>query len=63
MEAHRNAFVTNGLLMQSMKTRFALKAAIDDVHRELDDRLSRLNLSDPAEYALFLKIQARAVPR
>lgn len=45
-----------------MKTRFALKDATDDVHRELDDRLSRLDLSDAADYARFLKIHARAVP-
>ena len=45
-----------------MTTRFALKAATDDVHRELDDRLSRLNLSEPADYRRFLRIQARAVP-
>lgn len=45
-----------------MKTRFALKAATDDVHRELDELLSRLDLSDAADYARFLKIQGRAVP-
>lgn len=45
-----------------MKTRFALRAATDDVHRELDDLLSQLDLSDPADYATFLKVQARAVP-
>lgn len=45
-----------------MTTRFALKAATDDVHRELDDRLSRLDLSEPADYRRFLRIHARAVP-
>ena len=45
-----------------MTTRFALKAATDDVHRELDGRLSKLNLSSRADYCRFLQIQARAVP-
>ena len=45
-----------------MKTRFALRAATDDLHRELDTRLSRLNLSEPADYRQFLKFQARSLP-
>src|SRR5690348_326497 len=46
----------------SMKTRFALKAATDDVHRELDERLSRLDLARPDDYRQFLRVQARTVP-
>jgi heme oxygenase len=45
-----------------MKTRFALKAATDDVHRELDERLSRLDLARPEDYRRFLHVQARTVP-
>src|SRR5690349_21222747 len=45
-----------------MTTRLALRAATDDVHRELDDRLSRLDLTQPADYRRFLRIHARAVP-
>ena len=45
-----------------MKTRFALKAATDDVHRELDDRLSRLDLARAEDYRQFLHVQARTVP-
>lgn len=45
-----------------MTTRIALKAATDDVHRELDDRLSRLDLQERADYRRFLQIHARAVP-
>jgi heme oxygenase len=45
-----------------MTTRFALRAATDDIHRELDDRLSRLDLSEAADYRRFLRIHARAVP-
>ena len=45
-----------------MTTRLALKAATDDVHRELDDRLSRLDLRKPADYRRFLHVHARAVP-
>ena len=43
-------------------TRFALKAATDDVHRELDDRLSRLNLAEASDYRRFLSFHARTVP-
>lgn len=45
-----------------MKTRFALKAATDDVHRALDDRLSRLDLGRASDYLQFLRLQARTVP-
>ena len=45
-----------------MRTRFALKAATDDMHRELDDRLSRLDLARAEDYRQFLHVQARAVP-
>jgi heme oxygenase len=45
-----------------MKTRFALRAATDDVHRELDDLMSRLDLSQAGDYARFLGIHARTVP-
>ena len=42
--------------------RFALKAATDDIHGELDDLLSRLDLTDPADYARFLMFHGRTVP-
>lgn len=45
-----------------MKIRFALKAATDDVHRALDDRLSRLDLARAEDYRRFLHVQARTVP-
>jgi heme oxygenase len=45
-----------------LKTRFALKAATDDIHRELDDRLSRLDLARDADYRRFLSFHARPVP-
>ena len=45
-----------------MSIRFALKSATDPLHEELDAALSRLNLSDPADYARFLKFHARTVP-
>ena len=45
-----------------MNPRFALKKATDDVHGELDGLLSKLDLSDPADYAKFLSIQARVLP-
>lgn len=45
-----------------LKSRFTLKAATDDVHRELDDRLSRLDLGRREDYRQFLRVQARAVP-
>jgi heme oxygenase len=43
-------------------TRLALKAATDDVHRELDERLSRLDLACSADYRRFLAFHARTVP-
>lgn len=45
-----------------MTNRFALKAATDDVHRELDDRLSALDLATDEGYRRFLGFQARTVP-
>jgi heme oxygenase len=45
-----------------VKTRFLLKAATDDVHRELDDRLSALDLATDDGYRRFLGFQARTVP-
>lgn len=45
-----------------MTIRFELKAATDDIHRELDDRLSRLDLAKPEDYRRFLDFQARTVP-
>ncbi|MBV9527581.1 MAG: biliverdin-producing heme oxygenase [Sphingomonas sp.] len=45
-----------------VKVRFALKAATDDVHRELDERLSRLDLADRQDYGRFLRFHGRAVP-
>lgn len=42
--------------------RFALKAATEDVHRDLDERLSRLDLATGADYRRFLSFQARTVP-
>lgn len=45
-----------------MSPRHALKAATDDLHQELDERLSRIDLSDPGQYRRFLLIQARTVP-
>lgn len=45
-----------------MSIRFALKAATDDVHRELDERLSRLNLAKANDYRLFLGYHARTIP-
>jgi len=45
-----------------MTMRFALKAATDDIHRELDDRLSRLDLGRVEDYRRFLEFQARTVP-
>lgn len=50
------------IIVVPMKTRFALKAATDDFHRELDNRLSRLDLARPEDYRQFLHLQARAVP-
>ena len=45
-----------------MTPRFALKAATDDVHRALDDRLSRLNLAERSDYRRFLLFQAQTIP-
>ena len=45
-----------------MSIRFALKSATDPLNEELDAALSRLNLSDPVDYARFLKFHARTVP-
>jgi heme oxygenase (biliverdin-IX-beta and delta-forming) len=45
-----------------MSIRFALKSATDPLHEELDAALSRLNLGDRADYARFLKFNARTVP-
>lgn len=45
-----------------MTPRFELKAATDDIHRELDDRLSQLDLAQEADYRRFLAFQARTVP-
>ena len=42
--------------------RFALKAATDDLHDELDGRLAKLELADPADYLSLLKLHARALP-
>lgn len=42
--------------------RFALKAATDDVHRELDDRLSRLDLAEAPDYRRFLSFHAKTIP-
>jgi len=43
-------------------SRFALKAATDDLHRDLDHRLSRLDLSRAEDYRRFLSFHARTVP-
>ena len=45
-----------------MTNRFALKAATDDVHRELDDRLSALDLATDDGYRRFLGFHARTGP-
>lgn len=45
-----------------MKTRFALKEATDEVHRELDNRLSRLDLSKRDDYRKFLDFHAKVLP-
>ena len=45
-----------------MATRLALKAATDDIHRELDERLSRLDLASAADYRRFLGFHAQTVP-
>ena len=45
-----------------MTARFALKAATDDIHRELDERLSTLELAAENDYRRFLDFHARTVP-
>lgn len=45
-----------------MSKRFALKAATDDIHQQLDETLSRFDLADPDDYAKFLAVHARTVP-
>lgn len=45
-----------------MTARFALKAATDDIHRELDERLSTLDLAAESDYRRFLDFHARTVP-
>ena len=45
-----------------MATRLALKAATDDIHRELDERLSRLDLASAADYCRFLSFHAQTIP-
>ena len=45
-----------------MTARFALKAATDDIHRELDERLSTLDLAAENDYRRFLDFHARTVP-
>ena len=45
-----------------MTARFALKAATDGIHRELDERLSTLDLATKADYRRFLDFHARTVP-
>lgn len=46
----------------SVKNRFALKAATDGIHRELDERLSRLDLARSDDYRRFLHFHGRSVP-
>lgn len=50
------------IMSSSMTTRFALKAATEDIHRELDERLSGLDLGKAEDYRRFLLFQARSVP-
>jgi heme oxygenase len=45
-----------------MTTRFALRAATEDIHRELDERLSVLNLAEMPDYRRFLQFHARTLP-
>lgn len=45
-----------------MSPRFALKAATDAIHRELDTALSRLDLGEPSDYRRFLQFHGRTVP-
>jgi len=42
--------------------RFALRAATDDLHRELDGLLAHLDLGDASDYRRFLMFQGRTVP-
>lgn len=50
------------IMSPQMTSRFALKAATDDIHRELDERLSSLDLAKEEDYRRFLQFQARSVP-
>lgn len=45
-----------------MKVRFALKSATDEIHQALDERLSRLNLSDRQDYVRFLGFHGCSLP-
>ena len=45
-----------------MTPRFALKAGTDDLHDELDGRLSRLDLGNEGDYRRFLRFHGRIVP-
>ena len=50
------------IMPPQMTCRFALKAATNDIHRELDERLSTLDLAKEEDYRRFLHFQARSVP-
>lgn len=50
------------IMPSSMTIRFELKAATDDIHRELDQRLSFLDLGKAEDYCRFLLFQAQTVP-
>ena len=39
-----------------------MKAATDEIHRELDTTLSRLDLAEPSDYRRFLQFHGRTVP-
>ena len=45
-----------------MAPRLALQAATDAIHRELDERLSRLDLASAADYRRFLGFHAQTIP-
>ena len=45
-----------------MTQRFELKAATDELHRALDDRLSLLDFGRADDYRRFLDFQARTLP-
>ena len=45
-----------------MAPRLALQAATDDIHRELDERLSRLDQASVADYRRFLGFHAQTIP-